>query len=166
MVAIYGHKWSSVHGLSPQADDGTLNVSGETWAKGLSGLEGRQFGVGLEGCLTRQDAWPPTLPEFRALCLDIPSFAKARQMLQPGFPDITAFGRLMWGFLDPYSLKQVDGREQRRMELEAYELACAHVMAGKEMPPAIQPALAHSPEVERALYDKLHHERMKGLTDE
>lgn len=58
MSSIYGHKWVSAYG--PQ-DDGT-------WAVGLSGYTPEQIGRGLRACLDRNDPWPPSLPEFRALC--------------------------------------------------------------------------------------------------
>ena len=40
----------------------------ETWALGLSGLGPQDISRGLMACLDRTDPWPPTLPEFRALC--------------------------------------------------------------------------------------------------
>ncbi len=58
MAKIYGHKWVSSFGAT---DDGT-------WLLGLRDVAPEQIGVGLECCRTRMDAWPPTLPEFRALC--------------------------------------------------------------------------------------------------
>lgn len=63
MAAMYGHKWTSSYGVE---DDGT-------WRKGLSGLTTAQIGAGLVKCLERKPIdgsdWPPTLAEFRALCL-------------------------------------------------------------------------------------------------
>lgn len=64
MAAMYGHRWTSNYG--PE-DDGT-------WRKGLSGLTTDQIGQGLVKCLVRkpeagEQDWPPTLNEFRALCL-------------------------------------------------------------------------------------------------
>lgn len=59
MTAIYGHKWASAYGET-DADD--------TWAIGLHDVSPEQLAEGLRGCLERTDPWPPTLPEFRALC--------------------------------------------------------------------------------------------------
>ena len=40
-----------------------------TWQRGLAGLTAEQMAIGMARCATqRKDQWPPTLPEFRALC--------------------------------------------------------------------------------------------------
>lgn len=64
MAYMYGHRWTSNYG--PE-DDGT-------WRKGLAGLTPAQIGAGLVKCLERrpgagEEDWPPTLNEFRDLCL-------------------------------------------------------------------------------------------------
>ena len=64
MASMYGHRWTSNYGIE---DDGT-------WRKGLAGLTPAQIGAGLVKCLERNPAggeedWPPTLNEFRAMCL-------------------------------------------------------------------------------------------------
>lgn len=56
---VYGHKWTSAYGT---ADDGT-------WLVGLSDVTPEQVGAGLEKVRTGADEWPPTLPQFRAMCL-------------------------------------------------------------------------------------------------
>ncbi len=62
MTRIYGHKWTSSFG---ESDDGT-------WLKGLQDLPLEMIREGLECCLTQTDTWPPTLPEFRQLCIGVP----------------------------------------------------------------------------------------------
>jgi len=57
MIHMYGHKWTSSYG---EADDGT-------WFSGLRDLTTEQIQHGMRECLKREDAWPPTLPEFRQL---------------------------------------------------------------------------------------------------
>lgn len=59
MARMYGHKWVSAYG---ERDDGT-------WASGLAELTLQQLATGVRGCLKRTDPWPPTLPEFRVLCV-------------------------------------------------------------------------------------------------
>ena len=61
---MYGHRWTSNYGSE---DDGT-------WRKGLAGLTPAQIGAGLVKCLERrptsgEEDWPPTLNEFRDMCL-------------------------------------------------------------------------------------------------
>lgn len=59
MAEIYGHKWTSAYGDSDA--DGT-------WAKGLADMSNADLKQGFLACIQRGDAWPPSLPEFRALC--------------------------------------------------------------------------------------------------
>ncbi len=59
MAKIYGHKWVSSYG---ETDDGS-------WLSGLHDVTPEQVSVGLESCRVRNDPWPPSLPEFRAMCL-------------------------------------------------------------------------------------------------
>ena len=59
MTMIYGHKWTSSFSAR---DDGT-------WLKGLGDVTPEQIGIGLEKCRTSGEGWPPTLPDFRAMCL-------------------------------------------------------------------------------------------------
>ena len=59
MGKIYGHKWMSSYG---ESDDGS-------WLSGLHDVSVQQIATGLEACRGRLDPWPPSLPEFRALCL-------------------------------------------------------------------------------------------------
>jgi len=59
MTKIYGHKWVSSFG---EADDGS-------WLSGLHDVSVQQIATGLDACRVRLDLWPPSLPEFRALCI-------------------------------------------------------------------------------------------------
>lgn len=59
MQHIYGHKWESAHGLTDKEN---------TWAIGLADMTVEEIGIGLNECVHRADPWPPSLPEFRALC--------------------------------------------------------------------------------------------------
>jgi len=68
MGEIYGHKWVSGYG-EVLVSTGDLSQTAETWLIGLSGVTGEQFASGLEVCVTSGAAWPPTLPEFREMCL-------------------------------------------------------------------------------------------------
>lgn len=60
MTKIFGHRWASAYG---EADDGT-------WLKGLAGVSVQQIANGLQSVIdTFTDGWPPSLPEFREICL-------------------------------------------------------------------------------------------------
>lgn len=60
MTRIYGHKWSSI----AESDDGT-------WVAGLRGITPDQVAAALGRLVTMAREWPPTLPEFRKLCLAV-----------------------------------------------------------------------------------------------
>lgn len=65
MVETYGHRWTGNFGVSPKPD--------HAWAKHLTGLNGKHIANGLAqlGSLDNE-GWPPTAPQFRALCLKVP----------------------------------------------------------------------------------------------
>lgn len=63
MTELYGQKWLDYLGLA-----GGLEAASKAWSLGLSGLSADELRRGLDLCLTRNNPWPPTLPEFRGLC--------------------------------------------------------------------------------------------------
>lgn len=69
MTQTYGHKWTSSFGDAPKAD--------HAWAKILGGLNGQQIANGLHRMIelgqTDQEVakWPPSAPDFRAMCLHV-----------------------------------------------------------------------------------------------
>ena len=65
MTEIFGSKWTSQF---PRA-------ALDTWAKGLADMTREQIGRGVAACVSGAMQWPPSLPEFRALCLTIPGVA-------------------------------------------------------------------------------------------
>ena len=62
MTHIYGHRWSSSYGSEPN----------DTWVMLLTRLSRAEVAEGVKACISRFSGWPPTLPEFRNLCLQIP----------------------------------------------------------------------------------------------
>lgn len=60
LLAMYGRKFADMWGCVEIA---SLKA---TWAKALGDLTHEEIAAGLTRCLDRE--WPPTLPEFRALC--------------------------------------------------------------------------------------------------
>lgn len=61
MTDLYGHKWTSVHGLE--------DTSG-VWGKALSGVDKYQIAAGAKACALSGEPWPPSAPEFRGMCLE------------------------------------------------------------------------------------------------
>ena len=128
MAEIYGHRWSSSFGDDP---DGS---AGETWAKGLAGVSAPQLAAGLSACIASADPWPPTLPDFRARCLGIPSLAHVKLLLRDEAAEKPPFMALIFQGLDLYNWRQADQRLADRMLSYAYDVAREHVMLGGALP--------------------------------
>lgn len=69
MISIYGHKWTS--NLGSVADDGNgfLSDAAKTWQNYLVGITTDKLKTGFDNMILRSHDWPPSLPEFRAMCL-------------------------------------------------------------------------------------------------
>ena len=67
LTHIYGHKFASAYGESA-TDGNELTEAAKTWASGLRGVTGEQIASGLRECVNCGESWPPTLPEFVAMC--------------------------------------------------------------------------------------------------
>lgn len=63
--------------------NGSLSDVAQTWATGLSSVTGEQLATGLHACIESGNPWPPSLPEFRALC--VPQVENAAMYLRPNF---------------------------------------------------------------------------------
>jgi hypothetical protein len=68
MTAIYGHKWVSPMGIAVDGM-GILTDAAKTWQKGLSGVSVDGIRTAFSTLVTKNYDWPPSLPEFRKLCL-------------------------------------------------------------------------------------------------
>ena len=132
MTRIYGHRWTSSYG---ETDDGT-------WHKALRGLTPAQVGRGLSRCAThRPDGWPPTLPEFRALCtptaedLRLPSLdaayreaALADRDHRWSHPAVFAAAQAAGLF----ELRTLPESKSRPLFERAYEIVVRRVLAGEQ----------------------------------
>jgi hypothetical protein len=77
MSYIYGDKWIGISGTSVD-DIGNLTPKALSWQKWLSGITSQQLKNAFKLLVLEGNQWPPTLPEFRKLCLsrnfeDIPT---------------------------------------------------------------------------------------------
>lgn len=59
MTEIYGHKWSSSYGETD---------THHTWARALIDISPEEMKRGFYTCLRNGQPWPPSAPEFRAMC--------------------------------------------------------------------------------------------------
>lgn len=65
MTETYGHRWTANFGEVPKPD--------HALAKHLTGLSGKHIANGLAQLTTLDnDGWPPSAPQFRQLCLQVP----------------------------------------------------------------------------------------------
>jgi hypothetical protein len=131
MAEIYGHRWTSAYGDNPNEG------AAQTWAKGLGGIHPRQLADGLRNCLASADPWPPTLPEFRAMCLCIPTLAAVKLDIRA--TEHSQFTRAVWANIDPYRYRQSSAEVSDRMLRDAYDLTREQVMRGQPLP---EPSLA------------------------
>lgn len=147
MAEIYGHRFTSTYGEDAGAG------AGEMWAKGLVGITAEQMGTGLKACITRADPWPPTLPEFRALCLGIPSIRATREDLQRKGEERQPFTLMVARYLDNWAYSRAEQAAADRMLREAYEAAREAVMAGEPLPERLK-AIESKPEPIKGAVDR------------
>ena len=68
MGAAYGHRWSQSYG-----DPDAAKLGMRVWGDELADLSDSHLDRGWTACMRSTDGWPPTLPEFRQLCLGLGS---------------------------------------------------------------------------------------------
>lgn len=61
MGSMYGHRWTSSFGDVVDPD--------RVWAATLAGIDEAQIRHGMRQCVAQGYDWPPSAPEFRALCV-------------------------------------------------------------------------------------------------
>ena len=71
MAAVYGRTWSG------QYAGETAKVAIAAWGDGLYDLTDEHLEAGKRATLKRHGDWPPSLPEYRRLCLGLGSDADA-----------------------------------------------------------------------------------------
>ena len=67
MAAVYGRKWTA-----NLDDPDAMRIAQAVWESGLDGLSDEHLEAGRNACIHRRKDWPPSLPEFRRLCLGLP----------------------------------------------------------------------------------------------
>jgi hypothetical protein len=96
MTELYGHKWTSVHGLADESGN---------WGKIFSGVTGQQLAKGVRQWTSQPNGlsvWPPGAPELRNMCLEggsnlgIPDVASAWREAVEASSDV-----INWKFSHP-----------------------------------------------------------------
>jgi len=140
---MFGSRWVAQYG---ETDDGT-------WLAGLRDLTWEHLQRGMGRCARdRRDAWPPTLPEFRGLCL--PSATEL------GLPEVDQAYRMaiardwrhpiVWFAHDrvgSWAMRNKPETATRPIFERAYEDLLSQAQRGRvfEIPAAAGPALSHDP---------------------
>lgn len=143
---------------------------GHAWASALAGITGQQLAVGLMAVIASGEKWPPSAPEFRALCdarptaesLGLPTeekaFAEAVRKTHPAMAhatwshDAVYHAAVECGF---YNLQTLQQDASRKLFARNYSLAVRDLIDGKPLK-ARPLALTHgvearvTPEVGRA----------------
>lgn len=147
MATRYRHAWTSEYvGDGGESDDEALALAMADWSEALSGMTDAQIRAGFRADYLRADHWPPSPPEFAAMCHGIPSMARVKHILATRGPAETRFTRLVWSFLDTFQFTRADAKGADRLLADAYELARTHVMSGNPLPDEPCGALVHIPE--------------------
>jgi hypothetical protein len=147
MTAIYGYRWASAFGDSPEREGADaangpvgLTDAGTVWAEGLTGLSPQSIAAGVRRAVFSANGFPPTLPEFRAMCLGVPPLARVQLLLgrqdQGDDPWLQGFIRLVLRNIDTWRLDHDDPKSFTFAVRDAYGLAREHVMSGGDVPPA------------------------------
>jgi len=154
MSHVYGHRWTAQYG--PLPPPGVPRTPAQAaWARGLAGLAAPDLDRGLARVERGDAPWPPTLPEFRALCrprpedfgLPAPDAALAeavRARRAPGAPWSHPAVRL--------AAEAADARpgatlaERDALFRRAYRHLVRRVMAGRPLAPPPPEALGPPPE--------------------
>ena len=68
LISIYGKKWLDQYGDFIYPHDNKLSPTVNVWAEALSDVDLPRLARALRMCLDRECPFPPTLPEFKAMC--------------------------------------------------------------------------------------------------
>jgi len=140
MTEMYGHRWTASFGVS--ADQG------HAWAAALGGLSGQQIAVGLSALVAGDEKWPPSAPEFRALCenrnpeaFGLPTEDQAfREACRNAHPAMAGAGK--WSHAAVYhaaaeagfhNLNTLRTADSRKLFVRNYVMACRMVVEGKPL---------------------------------
>lgn len=115
MTKIYGHKWVTNFGQSDKD---------HVWLAGLRGLTPEMIKRGLSECVNQFKSWPPTLPEFKALCLEIPDKQVAiENAIFAARDKRTLIGNKIYQLVGDWDMKTLNMRDLRTRCNEVYDRA-------------------------------------------
>ena len=111
MGEMYGSKWTSQY---PEID---VN---KVWINALNPFNAQVIKQALETCLVSYPDWPPTLPQFRFLCLGFPTKTEAARLIHKPNLD-NAFIRAMRYRIGDWNLSNMTLKELGPLINAAYD---------------------------------------------
>lgn len=79
MEHLYGHRWTGQYG-KPLNEQGDLTISARQWQADIGEFTPAQIRGALKATETEYQDWPPTVPQFKAMCRGVPSGAPDPRM--------------------------------------------------------------------------------------
>lgn len=125
---MYGHRFVSAFGADPGS------ATGQVWAAGLEDLDDAALLNGISQVRRAGEKWPPGLPEFRALCLDVLTLDQVRANLRRRNDERHPFTRMVWAQLDQCAYTTGDDYRARAALADAYAAAREARMDGAPLP--------------------------------
>lgn len=104
------------------------------WIAEMRSLTMAQIDMGLKACRQDPSEWPPSPGMFKARCLGVPRYARARYEIGGKGEQRSPFVRKMWEYVDAYAYRQASTDKADKMLHDAYDLAVEHVLADGELP--------------------------------
>lgn len=155
MTEMYGHRWTGSVGVLADQD--------HAWASVLGGLNGQQIANGLGQLVERADDWPPSAPEFRAMCLHVPGLPSAvaawHQALEGRYQHeavevaakLTGTYELRKARLNDRALQQIFDRN--------YQVVCRRLQRGEPLDGAVATGIGHDSQKTEAELAQEHAEQ-------
>lgn len=141
MVQTYGHRWTANFGVKPTPD--------HAWAKHLTGLSGRQIANGLAQLSTLEsDGWPPSAPQFRAICLQVPGLPTEDEAWEQALRGVYGHEavRIAAKATGTYDLRtaKLHDKALRKVFSRNYAIVKARAAMGKPLDGEIPKAIEHA----------------------
>ena len=128
MISMFGHKWVSQNGTVPNG------TNSDAWAAALYRLSPEQIAAGMNEVAQSGMKWPPSAPEFRAMCFSLPSLGRVKLESKPN-AERSPFTIMVWQRLDGHRYRaETDPDKADRMMAEAYAVAREDVLKGVPLP--------------------------------
>jgi len=139
MTAMFSEQFATRYGALPYhprgtIEEGTYTPAGREWAEALVGIPPAMIGEALNRVRDGGFKFPPSLPEFKALCYDFPSIEHCKDYLLGRGVDPTPFALAVSRKIDRWEFRNADVIRAERLLKNAYELVRMETMRGDPLP--------------------------------